>query len=107
MHVPHLNIGALNAREVVCVCLYVRMYVCIYVCIYVCMYVCINVCMYVCIYICMNLCMYFVVHINKHIYIYAGSMYMSIYLNMFYLPRELHAWMRSHICILVWMMILA
>ena len=31
----------------VCVCMYVRMYVCTYVCMYVRMYVCMYVCMYV------------------------------------------------------------
>ena len=44
-----------NKRVCMCVCMYVRMYVCmLYVCcMYVCMYVCMCVCMYVRMYVCM------------------------------------------------------
>ena len=45
-------------------------------------YVCVYVCMYVCMYVCR--CAY--------INIYAGNMYMSVCLNMFYLPRESQAY---------------
>ena len=65
--------------------------------------------MFVCTYVCMYVCMY--VFISLYIYRYTGSMCMSVYLIMFYLPRKPQACMpgciRAHVYLLVWMMMLA
>ena len=45
-----------------CVCMYVRVYVCACVCMNVCMYACMHACMNVCMYACMHVCMYALLH---------------------------------------------
>ena len=86
--VPHLSFMGPKPRvppqvlEIVCICIYVFMYLCIYVsmylCIYVSMYLCIYVCMHLCIYVCMYVCMCVCMYACMYVCMYCIILYCSV-----------------------------
>ena len=61
--------------NMLCVAVYVCMFVCLCVYVQICMYVCMNVCMYVythvCMYVCMCVCAYVYMYVCIYLYIFS------------------------------------